>query len=116
MLDQGEKVFIVHRRLFEKDTPRFFIGEVQVYENGMAKVKGYTFAKDLFTGNIKRKPEYRTKIISLVSGNLIVYQLPVTVLMDSLEFTFEEHGGLVLRDEGGFVMDISESVHKLDSN
>ncbi len=78
----------------------------------MAKVNGYTFAKDFFTGNIKRKPELRTKIISLVSGNLIVYQLPVTVLLDSLGFTFEEHGGLVLRDEEGFVMDISEAVHK----
>ncbi len=116
MLEQGEKLLIVHRRLFEKDAPRFFVGEVQIYENGVAKVKGYTFAKDMFTGNIKKKPDLRTKIISLISGNLIVYQLSVTILLDSLEFSFEEHGGLVLRDAGGFLMDISETVHKEDSS
>lgn len=114
MLEQGEKLLIVHRRLFEKDIPRFFVGEVQAYEAGIAKVNGYTFAKDMFTGNIKKKPDFRTKIISIVSGNLIVYQLPVTVFLESLEFSMAEHGGIVLMDEGGFSMDISEAVHKQD--
>ena len=116
MLERGEKLLIVHRRLFEKDTPRFFVGEVQVYENGVAKVEGYTFAKDFFTGSIKRKADLRTKIISVVAGNLIIYQLPVAVLLETLGFSFEEHGGLVLMDERGFVMDVSESVHKTDSH
>lgn len=49
MLEQGEKLLIVHRRLFDKDTPRFFIGEVEAFETGLAKVKGYTFVKDLLT-------------------------------------------------------------------
>ncbi|MEX2490545.1 MAG: hypothetical protein WD425_02165 [Nitrospirales bacterium] len=40
MIEQGEKLFIAHRRLFEKDTPRFFVGEVQAYEAGIAKGKG----------------------------------------------------------------------------
>jgi hypothetical protein len=61
MIEQGEKLLIVHRRLFEKDTPRFFVGEVQAYEAGIAKVKGYTFVKDLFGGNMKKKPVPRIK-------------------------------------------------------
>ena len=40
MLEQGEELLIVHRRLFEKNTGRFFIGDVQAYEHGMEKVKG----------------------------------------------------------------------------
>ena len=72
MLEQGEKLLIVHRRLFEKDNPRFFVGEVQVYEAGIAKVKGYTFVKDLFTGNFTKKLELRTKLLAIASGTFLV--------------------------------------------
>ena len=110
MLKQGEKLLIVHRRLFEKDTPRFFVGEVEAYEAGLAKVKGYTFVKDVFSGNMKKKPDLRTKIMSIISGTFIVYQLPVTVLLDSVRFELDQDSGLILRDDGGFVMDVGESV------
>jgi len=116
MLEQGDKLFIVHRRLFEKDTARFFVGEVQAYEQGVAKVKGYTFVKDMFTGNIKKKPDLRTKVLSIVSGTLIVYQLPVTVLLNSVRFSLDQDGELVLMDEGGFSMDVSEALHKKEQH
>ena len=115
MLEQGEKLLIVHRRLFEKDAPRFFVGEVQVYEAGIAKVKGYTFVKDLFSGNMKKKPAPRIKIISVASGTFIVYQLPVTVLLDSVRFDLDQEGGLLLNDDGGFSMDVAESASRQDS-
>lgn len=112
MLEQGEKLLIVHRRLFEKDIPRFFVGEVLAYEQGIAKVKGHTFVKDLFSGSMKKKPDLRTKVVSIVSGTFIVYQLPVTARLDSMRFSLDQDGGLVLTDEGGFSMDVSESFHK----
>ena len=112
MLEQGEKVLIVHRRMFEKDTPRFFIGEVQAYEQGIIKVQGYTFVKDMFSGNMSKKSDLRTKVMSIVSGTLIVYQLPVVVLLDSVNFSRDQDGGLVLTDGGGFSMDMSEAAHK----
>ena len=116
MLKQGEKLLIVHRRLFEKDTPRFFVGEVEVYEAGIAKVKGYTFVKDQFSGNMKKKLGVRTKIMSIISGTFIVYQLPVTVLLDSTRFDLDQDGGLLLTDDEGFLMDVAESVYKQDSH
>ena len=112
MLEQGDKILIVHRRLFEKDTPRFFVGEVQAYEVGLAKVKGYTFVKDIFSGSMQKKPDLRTKIMSIVSGTFMVYQLPITVLLDSVRFEMDQDGVLVLTDDGGFSMDVAESVHK----
>lgn len=115
MLEQGEKLLVVHRRLFEKDTPRFFVGEVQEYEVGIAKVKGYTFIKDLFSGSMKKKPDLRTKIISIISGTFIVYHLPTTVLLDSVRFDLDQDGGLVLKDEGGYSMDVAESIYTHDS-
>jgi len=116
MLEQGEKVLIVHRRLFEKDTSRFFVGEVQAYEQGIIKVRGYTFVKDMFSGNMKKKSDLRTKIMSIVSGTLIVYQLPVIVLLDSVIFNLDQDGGLVLTDGEGFSMDMSEATHKHETH
>ena len=115
MLEQRDKLLVVHRRLFESDTPRFFVGEVQAYEEGIAKIKGYTFVRDVFSGNMKKKPDLRTKILSIVSGTFIVYQLPVTVLLDSVRFDLEPNGALVLRDDSGFSMDIAESIHKQET-
>ena len=92
----------------------FFVGEVQAYENGLVKVKGYTFVKDLFSGSMKKKPDVRTKIISMVSGTFIVYQLPATVLLDSVGFALAQDGGLMLKDDGQFSMDVGESVSKHD--
>ena len=116
MLNQGEKLLIVHRRLFEKDTPRFFVGVVLIYEAGIVKVKGYTFVKDMFSGNMQKKSDLRTKVMSIVSGTLIVYQLPVTALLDSMRFSLDQDGGLVLTDEGGFSMDVSESLYKHETH
>jgi len=116
MLELGEKLLIVHRRLFEKDTSRFFVGEVQAYEQGIVKVNGYTFIKDLFSGNMKKKSDLRTKVMSIVSGTLIVYQLPVVVLLDSVIFSLDQDGGLVLTDGGGFSMDMSEVLHKHETH
>lgn len=116
MLERGDKLLIVHRRLFEKDPPRFFVGEVQDYEAGIAKVKGYSFLKDVFSGNFRKKPEFRTKILALASGTFMVYQLPGTVLLDSVRFNLDQDGGLVLSDDGGFSMDASETIHKHEAN
>ncbi|MCA9464634.1 MAG: hypothetical protein KC643_04205, partial [Nitrospira sp.] len=103
-------------QLFEKDTPRFFVGEVEDYESGMVKVKGFTFVKDFFRKKIKKKIELRTKIFSMLSGTFLVYQLPSPLRLDSVTFHHDETGGLMLTDDGGFSMDVSESGSKHEAH
>ena len=112
MLDSGDKVLVVHRRLFEKDATRYFVGEVLVYDSGIAKVRGYTFVKDMFTGNMQKKSDLRTKLLAIVSGTLIVYSLPSTLPLETLYVCLNQNGGLVLTDNQEFSMDISETVQK----
>jgi hypothetical protein len=76
MFERGDKLLIVHRRLFEKDTSRFFVGEVQAYEQGVAKVKGYTFVKDRFTGNIKKKRIFAPKFCLSSQGPSLCINCP----------------------------------------
>lgn len=114
MLEQGDKVLVVHRRLYEKDLTRYFVGEVLEYESGIAKVKGFTFVKDMFTGNMKKKSDRRIKLLAIVSGTLIVYQLPADMVIEKVEVRADLDGGLVLTDGQDFSMDISETVQKLE--
>jgi hypothetical protein len=110
MLKQGDIILVAHRRLFETDHARFFVGHVDAYEGGVVKVTGRSFVRDVLNGQVLGKAERRTKILSLSSGTLIIYQLPQGTSLDALKF--EDAGdGLSLTDGKTFTMNLSEHVH-----
>src|SRR4051812_4319827 len=97
MLLPGDKILIAHRRLFESDDPRFFIGTVDSYEDGMARITGQSFVRERSSGRIQPKEEPATKIVSLSSGNLLAYVLPQVADLPSVRF-LHESGKLVAAD------------------
>lgn len=109
-LEPGYKVLIAHRRLFEADKPRLFVGTVEIFDStsGLLKVTGFSFYPKKGT-NWERKKELRTKIVALASGTLIVYQLPHETDLTKVEIV-NEKAGLVLTDEHHLRMDLSEPV------
>jgi hypothetical protein len=108
VLKPGDKVLIVHRRLFEKDSTRFFAGAVEEYDAGVAKVTGLTFSQDMMTGHVHKKDDPRTKIVAIGSGTVLVYQLTGDPQIDKLHFI---HSGAKkkLTDGGDFQMDLTEN-------
>lgn len=110
LLKEGDKILVAHRRLFDKDEMRFFVGRVDAYEAGVVKVTGHSYVRDLIGGRLIEKAEARTKILSFSSGTLIVYQLPARVELDALMFAAEE-GRLLLTDGRGFTMNLAEHPH-----
>ena len=108
ILESGVKVLVTHRRLFEGDHTRTFIGTVEGYENGIARVSGYTWIRDGYQGDYRRKADKRTKIFALSSGTVIFYQLPGTVDIERL--TIETKLTNVFAVEGDFRMDLTEGV------
>ena len=113
ILSNGSHVLIVHRRLFENDNTRFFIGIVLGYEVGIVKVQGHTFIKDAFSGEFIEKRDKRTKIFSIASGTLFVYELPTDLQIDSLTLSADRNGGMRLTDGINFSMDLTEVPHKV---
>lgn len=109
LLKPGDKVLVAHRRLFERDETRLFVGRVDAFEAGLAKVTGQSYARDVISGGMVGKPEKRTKILSLVSGSLIVYQLPEGIQLERLRFEAPE-GRAVLTDGAEFQMDLAEHL------
>ncbi len=85
MLDSGDTILVSHRRLFDGDEPRFFIGRTIACEGPLFKAEGYSFVRDLATGHIVKKPEKRIKLMSIASPGQMVYQLPNDIDMDSID-------------------------------
>jgi hypothetical protein len=110
LLKMGDKILVAHRRLFQKDEVRFFVGQVEDYEVGIVKVKGYTYVQDLMSGVIIKKPEERIKVLALSSGTLLVYQLPDAMALNRLEFRTEGER-LALTDGLEFTMNLAEHMH-----
>jgi hypothetical protein len=110
LLEPGNKILVAHRRLFERDLVRFFLGRVDAYEEGVVKATGRTYVRDPMGGRMIEKADARTKLLSLSSGTLIVYQLPEAVELEGLKFIGSD-GLLALTDERGFAMDLTEVAH-----
>jgi len=110
LLKEGDTIFVAHRRLFEKDEARFFVGRVDAYEGGIVKVTGRSYVRDVMRGRMIEKEEQRTKILSLASGTLLVYQLPKVVVLDALKFVDDE-GRISLTDGKDFTMNLTEHTH-----
>jgi hypothetical protein len=112
LLDKGAKILIVHRRLFERDKSRYFLGSVDDYESGIVKATGYTWVQDAFSGRFVQKQEVRTKIFSLASGTLFVYELPREFSLSSSRFEYGQNGKAKITDGKNCEIDLSETVHK----
>ena len=110
ILDPGENLLIVHRRLFERDHSRFFVGKIEDYEDGIARLSGYSFARDSNDGNYCRKHERHTRLFSIASGTLMIYCIPADVDIDRVKMVSGDMG-LSLTDGASFTMNMSEWIH-----
>ena len=110
LLDPGATVLVAHRRLFKGDGVRFFIGRVDAYEAGVVKATGHSYTWDVLRGAMVQKTDARTKLLSLSSGTLLVYQLPSDIEPGGLTFT-EKDGHLSLSASTGYTMNLAEFTH-----
>lgn len=110
ILENGDIVLISHRRMFERDESRFFLGKTIQCEGELVKVDGFTFVRDLSNGDIVKKEEKRTKVLSLSSPSYIVYQLPGDVDVEEAKIQSGE-GDAILFDGPRRLMNLSERTH-----
>ncbi len=107
ILKIGEKIHLIHRRRFEKDLRRHFVGSVEDYELGLARLHGYAFVTDdLNQHQWVRRPDKRTKIAALASGEFIVNVLPPEVDLENIRY--EQRERRLIATDGRWEMDIKE--------
>jgi hypothetical protein len=107
ILQKGEKIHVIHRRTLDKEPHRHFVGVVDAYENGIARVTGHIFAVDSVKFVFFRRPEVRTRIISLHAGDVLVNIVPPSVDLEKVIYK-QEKKSLRVTDGSGWHMDISD--------
>ena len=107
LLKLGEKVHLIHHRRFERDVRRHFVGVVEDYELGLARLNGYAFVTDdLNKHEFVRRPDRRTKIAALSAGNFLINVIPPEVEIEKIRYELRDRR-LVVTD-GSWEMDIKE--------
>ena len=107
ILANGEKIHVIHRRQFEKDHHRHFVGTVENYEDGIARVNGHVYTVDPVKFTYVKRPEVRTRIISLISGDLLVNVLPAKVDLEKITYK-QVKNAVRVTDGSDWHLDISE--------
>lgn len=107
-LNTGEKVFIIARRLFEKDLRRHFVGEVLESTDSAARVRGYAFIFDANSGDFVRRDEIRTRIFSLTDAGYIINLLPGEAVIEEISYQTTNNNQRILTDGKTFQMNVSE--------
>ena len=107
ILAPGEKIHVIHRRRFDQEPHRHFVGVVDDYREGVLRMTGHVYAVDTTTYQFIRRPEQRTRVVSVVSGEVIVNVIPVSV--DLSKITYRQEGSAVRVSDGSdWHLDISE--------
>ena len=105
MVEPGEKLFIVTRRLFEGDLRRHFVGEVKAATESTVRLEGYTFVFDAGIGKFVRG-ERRGRIFGLGDSGCIII-IPKDADLDKVSHRFAEKGGQVLSDGKTFALHLN---------
>jgi hypothetical protein len=107
ILKQGEKVHIIHRRQYEKDHHRHFVGVVDSYEGGVARVTGNVYTVDPVKFTFIRRAETRTRLVAISSGDVLVNVLPQNVNLEKIYYKAERKAVRVT-DGSSWYLDLSE--------
>lgn len=108
ILEIGEKVHVITRRLFETDLRRHFIGEVIRINETAALIEGYTFIFDNSKNQYIRRPEKRSRIVGIADSGYIINLLPVTADPVDAKYVQSKENKLVVSDGKTFSLEINE--------
>ena len=108
LLAEGDKVHVINRRRFENDTRRRFVGEVTAVTELAMRVEGYAFVWDSSRAEFTKRPDLRTRILSLADAGNNISVLPEATKIDEIRYEVAETGHLVVTDGKRVALDIQE--------
>lgn len=107
VLDIGEKVHVIERRMFDSDVRRHFIGVVERVDASVVRATGYVFVHDAMASTYVRGSQQRSRIIPLTATGFVINVIPSDASIEDVRYR-EENGRLIVTDGGVFSLDINE--------
>ena len=108
MIEEGDKLHIIARRIFDRDLRRHFVGEVEVGTENVARVKGYAFIFDQSKNEFIKKAGQRIRLVSLTDALNIINVIPRDVDLESLSYCLDKNNRLTVTDGKSFRLDVNE--------
>ena len=108
LLNKGEKVHVMTRRLFEGDLRRHFAGEVMEASESGVRLEGYVFVLDTAKNHFVRRVEKRVRIIGILDSGHIIKVIPPDVRLEDLKYLLSPDKRLVVTDGREFSLDVNE--------
>jgi hypothetical protein len=106
ILDIGEKVHIIERRLFADDLRRHLVGEITRCTENAIQLKAYVWVFHQLKGFV-RKPEKRERVLYL-SDRLTINVIPREVKLEEIQYVNDPKKGLYVSDGKQFNLEINE--------
>jgi len=108
LIQAGEKVHIITRRLFESDLRRHFAGIVIGADGSTLRLSGFAFVFDDGLNDFLRQDDRRERIFSLTDAGLVINLLPASANLDAIRYISDDQGRRILTDEETFNLNINE--------
>jgi hypothetical protein len=112
IVEPGEKIHIITRRLFDEDIRRHFAGLIEKVSSTVIQVRGYAYVYDEWANQFKILSDERVRLFSLTDAGLIINILPRDVEVADLKYTLTADGQRILSDGKDFSLDVSEFTSK----
>ena len=107
ILDSGDRVLIITRRLFPGDVPRHFVGSVDRATQNAIVAHGYAFVRDAAQGDFVRRKGQRSRVFPL-DNHIVIFVLPDDVEIGQVRYEHRDGKELTVTDGKQFRIDISE--------
>ncbi len=108
LIEVGEKVHVIERRLFESDVRRHFCGEVERCGDDAIRARGFVFTFDSSLSQYVRSDGERVRILPLAVSGFIINVLPNDTKVADVSYVVSDEGRLTVTDGGSFSLDINE--------
>ena len=108
LIEPGEKVHVIERRLFDTDVRRHFCGEVERCGSDAIRARGYVFTFDSSVSQYVRSDGERIRILPLAVSGFIINVLPTDTKVEAIKYVVSDEGRLTVTDGGHFSLDINE--------
>ena len=107
LVDIGDKVHVIERRMFDSDVRRHFFGAVERVDASAMRITGYVYTYDSSSSTYVRGKELRTRLIALAATGFVINVAPSETNVEDVRYV-EQDGRLTVTDGGSFSLDINE--------
>jgi hypothetical protein len=107
ILDSGDRLLIVTRRLLPDDLQHHFVGIVDRATQNAILVHGYAFVHDAAHGEFVRRKQQRSRVFPL-DNHIIIFVLPDDVEIQRVHYEKRQENQLIATDGREFRIDVTD--------